>query len=356
MYTPDPSARLWVEKYRPRTISAVTHQPAVTATLQSIISSQHRGDLPHLLFYGPPGTGKTSTALALVRELFGPAFRARLLELNASDERGIAVVRDKIKNFAQATVANIAADATARVPPYKIIVLDEADAITSDAQTALRRTMERFARSTRFILICNFVSRIIGPLSSRCAKFRFGAIPHAAMAQHLQRIVEKEDVDVDARTVDALVTTSGGDLRRAINTLQSACRMVGRGNVCVDVVDEVACLVPGGVVESFEKECMGNAATNGEARKTVDAVLDAGYSGLQLLTQVGSRLLLGRGGWAQWNDLQRAAVAAVLARAEKALLDGGDELLQLYFVAAQIQRVGGMPEDVEALREVTMPA
>eukprot|EP00177_Eucheuma_denticulatum_P003976 GFKZ01007185.1.p1 GENE.GFKZ01007185.1~~GFKZ01007185.1.p1 ORF type:complete len:357 (-),score=63.49 GFKZ01007185.1:140-1210(-) len=356
MYTPDPNARLWVEKYRPRTISAVTHQPAVTATLQSIISSQHRGDLPHLLFYGPPGTGKTSTALALVRELFGPSFRARLLELNASDERGIAVVRDKIKTFAQATVANISGEGAVRLPTYKVIVLDEADAITSDAQTALRRTMERFAMSTRFILICNYVSRIIGPLSSRCAKFRFGAIPHAAMTDHLNRIVEKEDVDVDAATVDALVRTSGGDMRRAINTLQSACRMVGRAKVAVDVVDEVACLVPRAVVETFEQECMRNAATNGEARKSVDAVLDEGYSGLQLLTQVGARLLMGSGAWTAWNDLQKAAVAVVLARAEKALVEGGDELLQLYYVAAQIQKVAGMAEDVDALREVTMPA
>merc|ERR1712241_173893 len=166
-------------------------------------------DLPNLLFYGPPGTGKTTTILAASRDLFGDIWRSRILELNASDERGIAVVRDKIKTFSQQTVSN---SSNAKIPPFKIVILDEADSMTKDAQSALRRTMEKEGKSTRFCLVCNYVSRIIDPITSRCAKFRFKSLSSDAIRTRLQMVCTEEKLQVkDDESMEALIESSEGD-------------------------------------------------------------------------------------------------------------------------------------------------
>merc|ERR1719334_2905386 len=190
--------------------------------------SLESANLPHLLFYGPPGTGKTSTILAVSRELYGAALmKSRGLELNASDERGINVIRHKVKNFARITVG-ITKDHDPKYPcpPYKIIILDEADSMTRDAQSALRRTMERWSKVTRFCLICNYVSRIIAPVSSRCAKFRFQSLPRDEIITKLELICKSEGIQASSDTFAALEAVSGGDLRKAITFLQSASLMV----------------------------------------------------------------------------------------------------------------------------------
>ncbi|KAI9880155.1 MAG: hypothetical protein M1823_006760, partial [Watsoniomyces obsoletus] len=189
-------------------------------------------NLPHLLLYGPPGTGKTSTILALSRELFGPElFSNRVLELNASDERGLSVIRERVKNFAQQALIHAPASPSYRVkypcPPFKIIILDEADSLTQDAQSALRRTMEIYSKITRFCLCCNYVSRIIDPVASRCSKFRFKSLDGAQAKGRIEEILQKEGVAYDGGVIEKALTVSDGDLRRAINLLQSAAKLVG---------------------------------------------------------------------------------------------------------------------------------
>lgn len=186
--------------------------------------------LPHMLFYGPPGTGKTSTILALAKELYGPEmFRTRVLELNASDERGISIVREKVKDFARMQLSNPPPHYKDKYPcpPYKIIILDEADSMTQDAQSALRRTMETYSKITRFCLICNYVTRIIDPLASRCSKFRFKALDQGNARKRLEDIAENEGMELESGAVETLIECSDGDLRKAITFLQSAARLVG---------------------------------------------------------------------------------------------------------------------------------
>lgn len=164
----------WVEKYRPSKIDEVSHQQEVVSALNISVKTGH---VPHLLMYGPPGTGKTSTVLAMAKELFGKDhYKQRILELNASDERGIKVVRDKIKKFAQKKIQKNLKDGDREIPPIQLIILDEADSMTVDAQSALRRIIEQYSKVTRFCIICNYIAKIIDPLASRCVKFRFSLI------------------------------------------------------------------------------------------------------------------------------------------------------------------------------------
>jgi len=201
---------VWVEKYRPRKLSEIVGQKEITERLISYVRTKN---LPHLLFAGTAGTGKTTSAIALARELYGEeSWRLNFQEMNASDERGIDVVRTKIKDFARtATMGNF---------PFKIIFLDEADALTPDAQSALRRTMEKYTQTCRFILSCNYSSKIIDPIQSRCAVFRFRPLKAEDIKARIREIASKENVSITEDGLDALIYVSGGDLRKAINSLQ----------------------------------------------------------------------------------------------------------------------------------------
>ena len=209
--TPEAGERnVWIEQYRPETLAEVSGHEAVVERLQRYVD---RDDLPHLLFSGPAGVGKTTSSIAIARELYGEDWSDNFLELNASDERGIDVVRDRIKNFARASFGG---------HQYRIIFLDEADALTSDAQSALRRTMEQFSHNTRFILSCNYSSRIIDPIQSRCAVFRFGPLDDAAIESQVEAIAADQDITVTEDGMEALVYAAAGDMRKAINALQAA--------------------------------------------------------------------------------------------------------------------------------------
>ncbi|KAH8940525.1 hypothetical protein BDL97_15G093600 [Sphagnum fallax] len=214
----------WVEKYRPHRVSDIVGNQDVVARLQVIAQG---GNMPNLIFSGPPGTGKTTSILALAHELLGPSFKEAVLELNASDDRGIDVVRNKIKMFAQKKVT---------LPPgrHKIVLLDEADSMTGGAQQALRRTMEIYSNTTRFALACNLSSKIIEPIQSRCAVVRFARLTELEILDRLLRVVEAEKVPYVPEGLEAVVFTADGDMRQALNNLQatySGFQFVNQDNV-----------------------------------------------------------------------------------------------------------------------------
>ncbi|OCF37316.1 replication factor C subunit 3/5 [Kwoniella heveanensis CBS 569] len=212
----------WVEKYRPDTLDDVVSHKDITTTIEKFIEA---GRLPHLLLYGPPGTGKTSTVLALARRLYGPPYKKHILELNASDDRGIDVVREQIKNFAMTKVLFSKG--------FKLVILDEADMMTQAAQSALRRVIETHTKNVRFCILCNYVNKITPAIQSRCTRFRFSPLPEKEVQRKVEEVVEKEGVNLTDDGRDALLKLSRGDMRRALNVLQ-AC------HAAYDVVDETA--------------------------------------------------------------------------------------------------------------------
>ncbi|KAJ4792774.1 Replication factor C subunit 3 [Rhynchospora pubera] len=203
----------WVEKYRPQSLADVAAHRDIVDTIDRLTSENR---LPHLLLYGPPGTGKTSTILAVARKLYGSQYQNMILELNASDDRGIDVVRQQIQDFASARSLSFGAR-----PSVKLVLLDEADAMTKDAQFALRRVIEKHTKSTRFALICNNVNKIIPALQSRCTRFRFAPLDAAHVRERLQHVIQSEGLDVDGSGLTSLVRLSNGDMRKALNILQS---------------------------------------------------------------------------------------------------------------------------------------
>ena len=202
---------VWVEKYRPSSLAQMVGHDTIVPLLRAYAE---RRSMPHLLFAGPPGTGKTTAALALARDLYGSEWRDNFLELNASDERGIDTVRTKIKEYARTSPLGDVG--------FKLLFLDEADNLTSEAQASLRRLMERYSASCRFILSCNYSSRLIDPIQSRCAVFRFRPYAPEAIREQLERIGKAEGKHLTAEALDAIVTNAAGDMRRAVNLLQLA--------------------------------------------------------------------------------------------------------------------------------------
>lgn len=221
---------MWSEKYRPKKLSEVVDQKEIVKGIGNLIKSP---DIPHMLFAGPAGVGKTTSALCIAVELLGEQWRKNTLELNASDERGIKMVRERVKEFAASV--KLATDKEFGKP--KIIILDEADEMTPEAQTALRRIIEDSARTTRFIIICNYLSQIIEPIQSRCVVFRFTRLPKEEIIDHLQTICEKEKVKYEEKAIAQIFDATGGDLRHSINIMQAAAGMgsVSAANVTAAV-------------------------------------------------------------------------------------------------------------------------
>uniref|UniRef100_A0A6U7XZ77 AAA+ ATPase domain-containing protein n=1 Tax=Eutreptiella gymnastica TaxID=73025 RepID=A0A6U7XZ77_9EUGL len=201
----------WVEKYRPSDLDEILAHEEIISTIRTLIT---KSKLPHLLFYGPPGTGKTTTVLACARMLYGPNFHNYVMELNASDDRGIDIVRNQIKDFASTKQIFSAV-------PFKLIILDEADQMTTEAQAALRRVIEKFTRNVRFCIICNQVNKISSAVQSRCTRFRFGPLKKAQVMQRLQYIVQQEEIEYTEEGLNAVHKLSGGDMRKCLNIMQA---------------------------------------------------------------------------------------------------------------------------------------
>ncbi|KNG89965.1 replication factor C subunit 2 [Aspergillus nomiae NRRL 13137] len=352
----------WVEKYRPKTLDDVAAQDHTTNVLQRTLQASN---LPHMLFYGPPGTGKTSTILALAKSLFGPAlYRSRILELNASDERGIGIVREKVKGFARVQLSHPTGVDKSYFekypcPPFKIIILDEADSMTQDAQSALRRTMETYSKITRFCLVCNYVTRIIEPLASRCSKFRFKPLDNSAAGDRLAHIAKLENLELEDGVVDKLIQCSEGDLRRAITYMQSGARLVGAsGNsgkqdgeedaqmtdassqvVTVRMVEEIAGVIPESVldqlIQAMQPKKIGSSY-EAVSKVTTDIVAD-GWSATQLLAQLYRRVVYNDA----IPDIQKNKIVMVFSEMDKRLVDGADEHLSILDVALKISCILG---------------
>ncbi|WFN37940.1 replication factor C small subunit [Methanomicrobium antiquum] len=222
----DGNNTIWIEKYRPRTLDDVVGQTGIVERLKNYVAAK---SLPHLLFTGTAGIGKTTSAVALAREFFGDDWQVNFRELNASDERGIDVVRNQIKQFARTAPMG---DAT-----FKILFLDEADALTNDAQSALRRTMENYAQTCRFILSCNYSSKIIDPIQSRCAIYRFKPLDREAITEEISRICKNEGLTISDDAMSAIIYIAQGDMRKAINALQGAA--IIKSEISEDMIYEI---------------------------------------------------------------------------------------------------------------------
>lgn len=333
------SSQPWVEKYRPKQVKDVAHQEEVVRVLTNTLETTN---CPHMLFYGPPGTGKTTTALAIAHQLFGPElYKSRVLELNASDDRGINVVRTKIKDFAAVAVGSGQRPGGYPCPPYKIIILDEADSMTEDAQNALRRTMETYSKVTRFFFICNYISRIIEPLASRCAKFRFKPLSEEVMSSRVLHICNEEGLCLDAEALSTLSSISQGDLRRAITYLQGAARLFGSSITSKDLIS-VSGVIPTEVVEGLFVVC--RSGDFDLANKEVNNIIAAGYPASLLLSQLFDVVVEAE----DISDEQKARICKCLAEVDKYLVDGADEYLQLLDVASNVIRaVCNMPEEFQ---------
>ena len=311
--------RPWVEKYRPRLLDDIVNQKGIVGRLKQFVNDK---SMPHLIFAGPAGTGKTTSALAMVREIYGKNMKPNVnyLELNASDARGIDVIRTYIKDFAKA-----------RPPintPFKILILDEADNMTSPAQQALRRTMEKYTKNCRMILICNYSNKLIPPIQSRCVVFRFSSLNNDDIKARIKLIAENQQIKLTPDGLNALVDVSRGDCRRAINYLQS-CSTISN-NIDQDIVLRVAGEVPPDKI----KEII-NVAFQGQLSFSIkllnDLIKNYGLSGRNIIKNIHRKIYD-----LNISEEKKIEISKILAEFEYRLSQGATEEIQLQALLARL--------------------
>ncbi len=314
---------IWVEKYRPQKLSDIIGQEEITKRLQAYVATRN---LPHLLFAGPPGTGKTTSAVALAKELYGESWRDNFAELNASDERGINVVRGRIKDFAR--TASHSADV-----PFKIIFLDEADSLTNDAQAALRRTMEKYAGNCRFVLSCNYSSKIMDPIQSRCALFRFRPYSKQDMTKLVRKVANAEKLEVKPDGLEALLYVAAGDMRRVVNTMQVA-SAGGRAVTAESVFTTTATARPEDVKAMLELALSGNFA--GARDKLDELLISYGLSGEDIIRQIHRTVFD-----LTVPDKVKVDLVERVGEADFRLVEGANERIQIEALLARFALTGG---------------
>ena len=315
------STSIWTEKYRPSKFDELVGQQEIIKRVSSLVQSLN---IPHLLFAGPAGTGKSTLALITVKELFKERWKENYLELNASDERGIDVVRQKVKDFARTkAIENI---------PFKVIFLDEADALTKEAQQALRRTMENYSNTCRFILSCNYSSRIIDPIQSRCVLFRFKLLEKKDISQVIKRIAEKEKLIVKDEAFETIYESSEGDCRRAINILQST------ASISPDINSEMIRMITANAKPKDIKVVLDYALAGdfvNSRDKLLDVMLKESISGTDIIKAIQKEI---------WN-LQiepeiKVRLTEKTGEVEFRLTEGSDEFVQLQALLASFVLAG----------------
>jgi len=311
---------MWVEKYRPKKISELVNQKEIVNSIKSLLKNQV--EMPHLLFSGSAGVGKTTTALCVSKEILGEHWRDYTLELNASDERGINMVRERVKKFSRF------AGLDTKIP-FKIIILDEADEMTSDAQTALRRIVEDTSKICRFILIANNLSKIINPIQSRCVVFKFTRISDNDIVSQLKFIAKKENVKFDEKGLSAICNYTGGDLRHAINILQAT---ASSGNVTESVVKSVAGLTKTKDVQDVLKLALDGKITDARD-KMIELVKVYGMSESDFLKYINQAVFNSK-----VNNLE--GILETIAKYDYRILVGANPEIQLSALLAELTKFG----------------
>lgn len=313
----------WVDKYRPPTLSGLVHHSEIVKTLKNIA---HSGEMPNMLFYGPPGSGKTSAILALTEELFGLNKHDRVLELNASDDRGINTVRNDIITYAKQVISTPIKGHPC--PTFKVIILDEADAMTPDAQSALRKIME-MSPNVKFCVICNYIDKIIGPIISRCMQFRFSHVSREAMNERLNYICKCENISVDCDVINAIIDISEGDLRRGVMMLQNSKYFSVKVD---DVYDFAGYPTMDFVADIYALSRNGTICDIMTASKRI---IKFGYSAIEFIGRLSKYVVMR----SDIDDRTKAKIVKLISKTSRRLNEGSGELVQLMNVLAFINRL-----------------
>lgn len=305
----------WTEKYRPKQLDDIVGQDTIKNSVKKLFETQN---MPHLLFYGPPGTGKTSTILSIAKKIYGKKLmKDRIIILNASQERGIKIVREKIKSFASSSVSK-----DTNCPPYKIIILDEADTITNDAQTALRRSMETYSEITRFCIICNYVTRIIDPITSRCAMYKFDNIEKNNFIDKLKYICQEEKIIYTDKCLKFIYKISEGDLRKGISLLQY-CSLLSDKQITKEDLLIVSGELDDNIIYNFLKN--QNNFNFNDIQLFIKKLLHQGHSSDSILASL-LRILKKNN---KLNDITKSKIGLSISDSNKKMCNGSSEYLNL---------------------------